>query len=224
MTLTFSSPMNLAVRPLFLILALLAPLSAAPEKWASAIDAFTKADAAHPPAKGGVVFVGSSTIVKWTTLEKDFPGLPIIKRGFGGSLLSDSVFYADRIVTAYSPRTVVVYAGENDLQAGSTAEEVHAQFRAFVAKVHAALPKTRIVFIGLKPSPSRAKIHDKVKAANALIAADCAKDDRLRFVDIWNAMLDAKGGLRPDIFIADQLHLNAAGYAILTPLVAAQLR
>lgn len=207
-----------------LFAALMAPLAAAPEKWAGAIDAFTKADAAHPPAKEGIVFVGSSTIVKWTSLEKDFPGLPIIKRGFGGSLLSDSVFYADRIVIAYAPRTVVVYAGENDLQAGSTAAEVHAQFRAFVTQVHAALPKTRIVFIGMKPSPSRAKIHDKVKAANALIAADCARDERLRFVDIWNAMLDAKGGLRPDLFIADQLHLNAAGYAILTPLVAAQLR
>lgn len=207
-----------------LVTALVATLGAAPEKWASAIDAFTKSDAAHPPAKDGVVFVGSSTIVKWTTLEKDFPGLPIIKRGFGGSLLSDSVFYADRIVTPYAPRTVVVYAGENDLQAGSTAAEVHAQFRAFAAKVHAALPHARIVFIGMKPSPSRVAIHAKVKAANALIAADCAKDARLRFVDIWNAMLDAKGGLRPDIFVADQLHLNAAGYAILTPLVAAQLR
>lgn len=207
-----------------LITVLAAPLGAAPEKWASAIDAFTKADAAQPPAKDGVVFVGSSTIVKWTTLEKDFPGLPIIKRGFGGSLLSDSVFYADRIVIPYAPRTVVVYAGENDLQAGSTAAEVHAQFRAFIAKVHAALPQTRIVFVGMKPSPSRAKIHDKVKAANALIAGDCAKDARLRFVDIWNAMLDAQGGLRPEIFIADQLHLNAAGYAILAPLVAAQLR
>jgi hypothetical protein len=207
-----------------LLAALAAPLAAAPEKWASTIDAFTKADAAHPPAKDGVVFVGSSTIVKWTTLEKDFPGLPIIKRGFGGSELSDSVFYAARIVTAYAPRTVVVYAGENDLQLGKTAEEVHGYFRAFVAKVHAALPHTRIVFIGMKPSPSRAKIHDKVKAANALIAADCAKDDRLRFVEVWNAMLDAKGGLRPDIFVADQLHLNPAGYAILAPLVAAQLR
>ena len=86
-----------------LIAALWAPLLAAPEKGATSIDAFVKADAAHPPAKGGVVFVGSSTIVKWTTLEKDFPGLPIIKRGFGGSLLSDSVFYADRIVIPYAP-------------------------------------------------------------------------------------------------------------------------
>src|SRR5687768_16575420 len=96
----------------------LAPLvCAAPEKWAAAIDKFTEADKANPPPAGAVVFVGSSSIVRWTTLEKDFPGLKVINRGFGGSELADSVLYADRVVTPYQPRTVVLYAADNDLNA-----------------------------------------------------------------------------------------------------------
>ncbi|HUR60561.1 MAG TPA: SGNH/GDSL hydrolase family protein [Opitutaceae bacterium] len=203
----------------------LAPLLlAAPDKWTAAIDKFTQQDATQPPPRNGVVFVGSSSIVKWTSLEKDFPGVKVINRGFGGSELGDSVFYADRIVTPYAPRAVVVYAGDNDLSAGKTPEQVFADFKAFVAKVHAKLPDTRIVYIAIKPSPSRWKIKDKGEKANALIAAECAKNPKLRFVDVWKPMLDAKGEPRPELFVADMLHMNPAGYAIWTPLVAKELK
>ena len=205
---------------------LLAPLAwAAPEKWTEAINKFTQADAAKMPAPGGVVFVGSSSIVKWTSLAKDFPGENVIQRGFGGSELADSVFYADKIVTPYKPRAVVVYAGDNDLNAGKTPEKVFADFKALVARIHAAVPQARIVYIAVKPSPSRWKIKDKGEKTNALIAAECAKDPkRLRFVDIWTPMLDAKGEPRPELFVADMLHMNPEGYKIWTPLVAAQLK
>jgi lysophospholipase L1-like esterase len=208
-----------------LLLFALAPLAlAAPEKWTTAIDKFTEADKTNPPPRDAVVFVGSSSIVKWTSLAKDFPQLKVINRGFGGSELADSVFYADRIVIPYRPRTVVVYAGDNDLNAGKTPETVFADFKALVAKVHAALPQTRIVYIAVKPSPSRWKIKDKGEQTNALIAAECAKDSRLRFVDSWQPMLNEKGEPRRELFVKDMLHMNDAGYAIWTPLVAAALK
>lgn len=208
-----------------LLLSLFAPLlSAAPEKWTAAIDAFTEADAAHPPAHHGVVFIGSSSIVKWTTLARDFPGVPVIQRGFGGSDLSDTVFFADRIVTPYQPRVVVVYAGENDLWAGKSVDALLADFKAFNQKVHAAVPAARIVFIGLKPSPSRVRIRAEVLRANSLIAAECARDKRLVFVDVFAPMLDAKGNDRPELYVEDQLHMKPAGYAIWTPLVAKAIK
>ena len=197
---------------------------AAPEKWAAAIDKFTEADKTNPPPRDAVVFVGSSSIVKWTSLAQDFPDLKVINRGFGGSQLEDTVFYADRIVIPYRPKTVVVYAGDNDLNAGRTPEAVFADFKALVAQVHAKLPQTRIVYIAVKPSPSRWKIKDKGEQTNALIAAECAKDSRLRFVDIWKPMLNEKGEPRPELFVKDMLHINEAGYAIWTPLVAAALK
>lgn len=205
-------------------LLLAGPALATPDQWAADIDRFTAADAAQTPAAGGVVFVGSSSIRLWSTLAGDFPGVPVINRGFGGSEMADSVFYADRIVIPYQPRLVVVYAGENDLHAGKSPETVLADFQAFRAKVHAALPATRIIYLSCKESPSRAKVRPQVLAANRLIAADCATDARCTFVDVATPLLTAGGDYRPELFKADRLHLNPAGYAIWTRILAPYLR
>ena len=124
-------PANLPPRflgPLVLILTgllfLASPAPATPSDWAKDIDKLTAADATTPPPAGAVVFVGSSSIRFWTTLAEDFPGIPTINRGFGGSELADSVFYADRLVIPYRPRLVVLFAGTNDLWAGKSPEAV----------------------------------------------------------------------------------------------------
>lgn len=200
------------------------PVFAAPEKWKAEIDQFTAADAVQPPPAQAVLFIGSSSIRKWTSLARDFPDVRVINRGFGGSELSDSVFYADRIAIPYRPRLIALYAGDNDLARGKTPENVHADFRAFCAKIHAALPQTRILYVAIKPSPAREKLKDKIIAANALIAAECRQDPRLGFADVYTPMLDAKGGMRPELFVQDMLHLNEAGYAIWTRVLAPLLR
>jgi len=204
------------------LLALLPPplAPAAPANWSAEIDALTHADATHPPAPGGIVFVGSSSIRLWATLAEDFPGLPVIRRGFGGSELADSVFYADRIVLAYRPRTIVLYAGENDISAGKAPEAVAADFEAFRAKVFAALPRVRLIYLAMKPSPSRWAIHEKLARGNALIAAACARDPRCTFVDVWPAMLDTAGQPRHELFREDRLHMNHDGYLIWARLLA----
>jgi lysophospholipase L1-like esterase len=171
-----------------------------------------------------VLFVGSSSIVRWKSLARDFPEVRVVNRGFGGSELADSVHYLDRLVLPHQPRVVVLYAGENDLQAGATAEEVHARFQAFRQGLHAALPQTRLVFIAIKPSPSRAKIRERIDRANTLIAATCREDPRLAFADVVPPMLDAAGQPRAELFVADRLHLSEAGYAVWQPIVAPLLR
>lgn len=195
----------------------------APESWTDAIAKLTQHDGEQPAEPESVVFVGSSSIVKWTTLATDFPGIGVIKRGFGGSELADSVFYADRVVTPYKPRAVVVYAGENDIAAGKMADDVAALFRAFVAKVHASLPNTKIYFVSLKFSPSRAKFKAEMRRANVLVAAICEEMTNCRFVDVNTNMLDPAGEPRPELFEADRLHMRSEGYAIwkkiLTPLI-----
>ena len=209
---------------LALCIALLpAALRAKPADWLGEIDALTRDDAAHPPATNGIVFVGSSSIRFWTSLATDFPGLPVTGRGFGGSELADSVYYLDRIVIPYRPRVVVLYAGENDLNAGKSPEAVAGDFREFCARVRVALPAAHIFYIAMKPSPSRWAKHEKFEQGNALIAAACARDPRLTFVDVWPAMLDAQGQPRPELFRPDRLHMKPEGYAIwirlLTPLL-----
>ena len=123
-------------------------------KWEANIAKFEKQDETNPPDKHGIVFVGSSSIVRWD-LDKSFPNLPAINRGFGGSQLADSLYFVDRIVTKHEPRIVVLYAGDNDLQSGKTPEQIAADFDAFVARVHAKLPETKVIYVAVKPSVAR---------------------------------------------------------------------
>jgi lysophospholipase L1-like esterase len=199
-------------------LALGQPAAIAEDRWAPEIAKFAAADAATPFAPGGVVFVGSSSIRMWD-LTASFPGRPVLNRGFGGTQIGDSVRYVERLVIGHKPRVVVFYAGDNDLSAGRTPEQVQADFRAFVGRVHAVLPETRIAFIGIKPSIARWAMIDKVREANRLVRADCDRDDRLGFVDVDAAMLGWDARPRPELFIKDGLHMSPAGYEIWNLLV-----
>jgi lysophospholipase L1-like esterase len=146
----------------------------------------------------------------------------VINRGFGGSELRDSTFYADRIVIPYAPRQIVLYAGENDLQSGRTPQQVEADFRAFVERVRRDLPKVRIAYISNKPSPSRARLLEAQRQANALIKVE-AKRLRVDYIDVFTPMLDANGQPRGELFVEDRLHMNRAGYELWQQKVAPYL-
>ena len=210
--------------PLLLLTLGAAPLAASPEHWADEINKLTAADAATPPPAHAVVFVGSSSIRLWQSLAQDFPGIATINRGFGGSELADSVFYEDRLVLAYRPRLVVLFAGTNDLWAGKTPETVFADFQAFRAKLQAALPDTRLLYIAITLAPSRARIHDAMRTTNRLIAAECAKDPRCTFVDFNPLLAGSESAPRVEFFRDDHLHLNPAGYAVWAKALAPYLQ
>lgn len=196
--------------------------AAQPERWETAIAEFEKRDRTEPPPAGEVVFVGSSSIRLWN-LADSFPEFRCINRGFGGSQMADSARYADRIVVPYRPRVVVVYAGDNDISAGKTPEQVAAEAKRFVAAVLVKLPQTRIVFISIKPSIARWQLFDKMREANRLIAEFAQQDPRLEIVDVTRAMLGDDGMPRPELFVKDGLHLSAAGYAVWSSLVRPHL-
>lgn len=188
-------------------------------RWLKEINAFTTADATNPPPRGCIVFTGSSYIRRWTNLVADFPGLPVINRGFGGCELADVLAYADRIILPYAPREVLIYAGGNDIDAGLPAATVFADFADLMTKLHTALPATKLVFISCPPSPKRWSETAEIKGVNALIA-DYAAHHGITYVDTFSRMLSAVGQPRPDIYVADRLHMNARGYAIWREAVA----
>ena len=182
-----------------------------PQRWANEIAAIEKKDQTMPPPKGGILFLGSSSIRNWK-VEKWFPGLPVANRGFGGSQICDSTHYADRLATIHDPRLVVFYAGDNDIAGGKSPEQVRDDFSNFVAKVRKPQPKLPIIFISIKPSIARWKLREKIQRANQLIEADAKEDGNITYVDMWPAMLDEKGEPRKDIFLDDGLHMNDKGY------------
>ena len=189
------------------------------ERWEKEIAAIEQREAERPPERGGIVFVGSSSIRMWN-LQKSFPKLAAVNHGFGGSAIADSVHFIDRLVVPLEPKTVVFYAGDNDLQGGKSTAAVRDDFAAFVTGVQAKLPSTRIVFLAIKPSPSRIKLFEKQKEANALIREIIEQDpDRLVYVDVFGPMLNADGKPREELFLSDKLHLNDQGYALWTDLV-----
>ena len=190
-----------------------------PSQWESEIHAFEVADLSEPPPRGGIIFTGSSSIRLWTTLKEDFPGLPVVNRGFGGSMLPEVTAFLDRIVIPHKPALVVVYCGGNDINGGRSAEQVTSDFKALVAALHDALPVTRIDYISIAPNPARWSQVETVKRANRQIADYIATDSRLAFIDVFPRMLGPDGKPKPDIFRDDQLHMNAAGYAIWTDVI-----
>jgi lysophospholipase L1-like esterase len=194
------------------------------ERWEKDIQAFEAADKKSPPPQGAVLFIGASTIRLWTTLAQDFPEHKVINRGFGGSQIADSTYYADRIVIPYKPRLIVLRAGGNDINAGKTPEQVFEDFKAFVATVRAKLPETRIAFISNTPSPARWSQVEKQKKANQLIREFIASDKNLDYIDIFDAMLGADGKPREELFVTDRLHCSSEGYKVWTKIVQPHLK
>ena len=199
------------------------PAPVPPGKWEKDISASEASEAASPVPKNAIVFVGSSSIRKWTSLATDFPHHQVVNRGFGGSQLSDSVHFAQRLVLKHEPRFIVVYAGGNDINAHKTPEEVFSSFKAFVGKVREKQPSTPIAYISIAGNPKRWSQVEKVIQANALIEAYTKANPGLLFIDVFHPMLGPDCLPKPGIFSADNLHMNEDGYKLWTEIVAPYL-
>jgi lysophospholipase L1-like esterase len=180
------------------------------------IQAFKKKDEALFPAKHAILFVGSSSFTKWTDVQDYFPGYPIINRGFGGSTLPDVIRYTGDIIFPYQPKQIVIYCGENDLASSDTvtAAMVADRFKILFGMIRKKLGHVPVLFVSLKPSPSRSHLFPKMIAANAAIKSFLQKNKKTAFADVYSKMLDANGEPMKDIFLGDNLHMNAKGYAI----------
>jgi len=200
-----------------------APQDPKTDKWEKDIAAFEAQDKASPPPQNEIVFVGSSSIRMWKSTEA-FPDLKVINRGFGGSQIADSVRYAERIILPYKPRIVVVFAGGNDINAGRSPEQVAADFKALVGKIHGALPQTKLYYISLFPNVKRREQDEKCRRLNELIQAFTKSDPRLGYIDTASRMRAADGGPRPELLRDDGLHMNDDGYKIWNEMVGAVLR
>jgi iduronate 2-sulfatase len=200
--------------------------SAAPPgfaNWEKEIQGIEQRDKEKPPAEGGIVFAGSSSIRIWN-LAKSFPDLPVVNHGFGGSQIADVTHFTDRLVLKLKPRVVVFYAGDNDIAAGKSPAQVADDFRGFAATVHRELPKTKVIFLAVKPTPARWKLYDVQTKANALVEASCKGNEWLTFVDVVKPMLGADGKPRPELFVKDGLHMTEEGYKVWTELVKPYLK
>lgn len=204
---------------------------AKPNRFQSVIDAWVDQDAANPPPKGAVVFIGSSSIRGWKTLKEDFPQYDVIQRGFGGSTFADANLFINQIVTPYEPAAVVVFEGTNDIASGKTSGQVFEDYKLFVKLVREGsnpeLDPTPILFIGITPTESRWEHWPEIKIANDLIREYTDQHDTLYYIDTPTPILATAptpdGPPSPDLFRKDLLHLSPAGYALWTEVVTPDL-
>jgi len=195
----------------------------APRRFENEIFLFEKEDARNFPPKGATLFVGSSSIRLWRTLDEDIPGITYINRGFGGSLTDEVLYYFDRIVAPYHPKNIVYFTGTNDLASGRTPEETVANVEEFIVRSNALFPDVNIFILSNTIAVSRKHLHERYHQANSLLQQMLKKYENAVYVDVTTPGLTADGRPRPEIYTADSLHLNRVGYEMWGDILRPQL-
>ena len=208
---------------LLIVALLMSPAALAQGAWDTDIAKFEAQDKRTPPPQNGILFLGSSSIVLWD-VQKSFPGLPVINRGFGGSLYEDLVGYFDRIVLPYQPRIVVLYSGDNDISMARSPAQIAQYVRVFEQRLHAELPAAKLLVLSIKPSPARWGVMAPMRQANALIRDYAERQPLMEFIDVAPPMLGPDGMPRPELYIADGLHLTPVAYALWTDILRPHLQ
>lgn len=190
------------------------------DKYESTITEFEQEDIKNGFQPGSIVFAGSSSIRRWETLSQDMSPMPVINRGFGGSTIPEVTYYADRIILPHHPKIIVLYCGENDLANDQVKSKLALKsFKKFVSYLGINLPNTKVFFIAIKPSIKRWNFWPKLEDANAKIEKYISKKENLYYIDVATKMLDEYGVVLQDIFVEDNLHMNAKGYEIWTAIL-----
>ena len=162
-----------------------------------------------------ILFTGSSSIRFWSGLRKDFPNRNVLNRGFGGSEMSDLLYYAEPLILNYNPRKIFIYEGDNDINSGKSTEEILANADKLLILLRAHLPaKVKIIFISAKPSIARWHLKEKYEEFNRKLMVWTSTRKNVLYADVWTPMLDSTGAVRKDLFVEDNLHMNQVGYTI----------
>jgi len=208
-----------------MVFVLLLPLLAAAQPYKEDIAAFRKQDSLQAPAKGQILFIGSSSFTRRTDVQAYFPGYPILNRAFGGSTLLNQLLWINEVVFPYDPKQIVIYCGENDFAENDSLypAQVAERFMQLFDQIRARYKNVPILYVSMKPSPSRAHLMAKFNVANVMIKYFLKKKRRARFIDVYHKMLGPDGAPLKNIFVEDNLHMNAAGYAIWQKAIAPYL-
>ena len=185
-----------------------------------------------------VVFMGDSITDAWPQprFGAFFPGKPYIGRGISGQTTPQMLLRFRPDVIALKPKAVIILAGTNDI-AGNTGPMTDEQVAGNLASMAelARANGVRVVFSSILPvSEYHVRPGDtappqttrrpmaRITALNAWMKEYAAANGHA-YLDYFSAMTDAKGLLRAELS-EDDLHPNAAGYAIMGPLAEAAIQ
>jgi lysophospholipase L1-like esterase len=195
-----------------------------PKRFQKEIDTIDLTYKSKVNMKDLIVFTGSSSIRRWKNIGTYFPGKNIINTGFGGSQMSDLVYYSDSVITKYKPVQVFIYEGDNDVAAGKKVEEIVKDAEGLFNNLTNKIPGIQIVIISVKPSVSRWKLKDEYLKLNKGYRNFSMTNKNVKYIDVWNPLLDENGIPKKEIFISDSLHINKIGYDIWAKKISEYIR
>ncbi|MDQ3550926.1 MAG: GDSL-type esterase/lipase family protein [Bacteroidota bacterium] len=180
------------------------------------IQNFKQKDSVVFPASNAILFIGTSSFTMWKDIPEYFPGYPILNRAFGGSALLDQINYVNDIVYPYHPKQIFIYCGENDLSSSDTvtANDVYQRFLKLFSLIRKRNSRIPVYYVSMKPSPSRVHLLPKMIEGNNRIKKFLSIELNTGYIDVYYHMLEKDGKPMKNIFIEDQLHMNAYGYKI----------
>lgn len=186
------------------------------QNFKSDVSAFKKQDSIAFPPSNAILFIGSSSFTRWKDVSVYFPNYTIVNRAFGGSTLLDVIHYEKEVIFPYKPKQIVIYCGENDIASSDTisGKTVFGRFKTLYGDIRKVFPKVSIVYVSMKPCPSRWKMKERLINGNELIRDFIKTQKNTVFVSVWEKMLDSNSEPMSTIFIEDRLHMNAQGYSI----------
>jgi lysophospholipase L1-like esterase len=213
------------IKQILLLFVIISCYAANAQPFINEIKAFRKTDSITTPPKNAVLLIGSSSFTKWKDVQDYFPAHTMLNRGFGGSSLTDVIYYANDVILKYNPKQIIIYCGENDIAGSSsvTADTVLERFKTLYAIIRSKFKKVPIAFISMKPSPSREKYLETMQKGNAMIKSFMEHEKKSSYIDVYSSMLDANGKILTHIFLSDKLHMNAEGYKIWQGVIAPYL-
>lgn len=178
-----------------------------------------------PATAGRVVFMGDSITEGWK-LDGSFPGKPYINRGISGQTTSQILLRFRQDVIDLHPRVVIILAGTNDI-AGNTGPATLTQIEGNLESMAqlASANHIKVVLCSVLPAvhyfwhPQLPNPAGRIAALNGWLRAYAARDHYI-YVDYYDAMKDASGGMKHGLS-KDGVHPLPAGYAIMAPLAQA---
>ncbi len=185
-----------------------------PLRWEETIQKYEKKDSINPSKEGANLFVGSSSIAIWQDMDEYFPDYYVLNRGFGGSHYSDLIHYADRIIYPYHPTKVFIYEGDNDIAAGEDIKAIFEEAKQLREMISQNLPGVPVAIISPKPAVARWEFRKQYRKLNKMLEKYADKTPDTEFIDVWTPALDENGEVFTNIFLDDNLHMNAEGYKI----------
>jgi len=185
-----------------------------PYRFKSQIDELDQTEYQFDSGKKLILFTGSSSVRMWKDVADYFPEYNVINNGFGGSHLSDLIYYYDQLIPKYNPDYLFIYEGDNDIASDKKPRKILKEAKLLVARIQKDLPQTKVVLISAKPSIARWQYSKKYNRLNKKLERLCRKNDNMEFADVWSAMLNENGQVFTDVFLDDNLHMNSKGYDI----------